>query len=164
MASPSLPTTGYSGLQIALHWLVAVLILGAWLFSDGMHRLLDQKMAGTYAGLPLHVLLGLLVLVFALIRLFVRASSQVPGPVPGSSEAEAKARTWGHRALYVLMIAVPLGGIAVWFGGIETAEDLHPLAGNLLLILAAGHAALACWHQWGRKDGTLMRMVRPRDG
>ena len=32
---------------------------------------------------------------------------------------------------------------------------------NLLVILAAGHAVVALWHQFVLKDGTLRRMLRP---
>lgn len=162
MSTSSTSGTGYSGLQVALHWIVAVLIVAAWFYGEGMGRLLHQKMEGTYSGgTPVHVILGLAALAFVVIRLIVRATSTVPGPTPETSETMASARHWGHIALYVLMVAVPLGGFAAWGLGIESVADIHPLAANLLLILAGIHAALAIYHQWGKKDGTLKRMTRP---
>ena len=72
-----------------------------------------------------------------------------------------QAAVWGHRLLYVLMLAVPALGAAAWYGGIEDAGEVHELAGNALMIVALGHAAVALWHQYVRRDGTLTRMLRP---
>ena len=85
----------------------------------------------------------------------------VPGAVPGTTPAMARARHWGHLLLYVMMLGVPLGGIATWGLGLPTG-DAHELAGNALLLLAAGHAILALWHQ-AKGEDVLNRMVQPRD-
>ena len=152
----------YSTLQIALHWIVALLVGAAWLYADGMGRLLNQKLEGTYSGgTPVHVLLGLAVLAFVVLRLVVRMSSGTPGAPEGTSDTHAAARHWGHVVLYVLLFAVPLGGVAAWFFGVRQVGEIHGLAANGLLILAGVHAAIAIWHQWGRHDGTLMRMLKP---
>ena len=77
------------------------------------------------------------------------------------------------------MIAVPLSGwyvasrmgVEVGFPGLHlpalTAPvpgkpgligELHENGGNLILILAGLHMAMALWHQFVRRDGTLRRM------
>jgi cytochrome b561 len=65
--------------------------------------------------------------------------------------------------LYVLMIGAPIGGMAIWFGGIESLGDGHGAAATFLVILASGHAIMALWHHFVRKDGLLGRMTRPGD-
>ncbi|MFD1341637.1 cytochrome b [Litorisediminicola beolgyonensis] len=151
----------YSALQIGLHWLTALLVIAAWLTSDGMHRVLEQKLEGSYQGTPLHVALGLSVLTVVGIRLVVRLREGAPGPQEDLPVAHAQARHWGHVALYALMIGVPLGGFAAWFAGLDVARLVHGFAGNTLLALAGGHAVIALYHHYVRKDGTLLRMMRP---
>ncbi|CAM4407393.1 cytochrome b [Palleronia rufa] len=152
----------YSASQIALHWAIVLAVAATWLASDGMGKLVDQKMQGTLTTTwPLHVILGLTVLTLAAIRLVVRLSRGAPGAKPGTPEPLAKARHWGHVLLYVLLIGTPLGGIAVWFLGIDAVAPWHPIAGNALVILAGLHAALGLYHHYVRKDGTLRRMMTP---
>lgn len=69
------------------------------------------------------------------------------------------ASDWGHRLIYLLMIAVPLGGVATFFLGLDLG-DIHALAANVLMVVALGHAALALYHQYVVKDGLLRRMMK----
>jgi cytochrome b561 len=156
-------STGYSRLQIGLHWLIAILIIAAWFTHEGMGQALDARIAAGATGIAgntPHVWLGGAVFALVLIRIVVRLLQGVPGPVAGTSPAMAQAALWGHRLLYLLMIAVPALGAAAWYGGAPTGE-VHELAGQALMIVALGHALVAIWHQVARKDGTLTRMVRP---
>ena len=72
------------------------------------------------------------------------------------------AALWGHRLLYALVIIVPILGAATWFGGIRGLSGLHEWAAKGLMLAALGHAGMAIWHQFAKKDGTLMRMIRPQ--
>ncbi len=151
----------YSPLQIALHWLVAVLVLAAWFTSDGMGRALDHRLEqGPDGTWPLHVWLGLAVLAVVVLRLFVRRRLGAPPPAQ-HSDLLTRAARWGHGLLYALVVLIPLVGILVWFVGIEALGDIHGLAGNALLWLAGAHAAMALFHQYVLKDGTLVRMLKP---
>lgn len=155
-------TAAYSRLQIALHWLIALLIAAAWFTHDGMGRALHQRIESGASGIEgntLHVWLGGAVFTLVLIRLIVRATQGAPAPI--GTPAMQQAAVWGHRLLYVLMLAVPALGATAWYGGIEDAGEVHELAGNALMIVALAHAAVALWHQYVRRDGTLMRMLRP---
>lgn len=145
--------TGYSPLQIMLHWLVAVLILGAWLTQDGA----ETQSAGT----PLHVWLGGAAFVLILIRVFVRLIKSGSESEPGTSNVMELAAVWGHRVIYLLMVLTPALGALAWYGGIEAAGDAHELAANALLIVALAHAATALWHHYVMKDNVLRRMMRP---
>ena len=69
------------------------------------------------------------------------------------------AADWGHRLIYLLMIAVPLGGISTFFLGLDVGE-LHGLAANVLMVVVLGHALMALYHQYVVKDGLLRRMMQ----
>jgi cytochrome b561 len=70
-----------------------------------------------------HVALGLAILALVVLRLLVRLSRGARGAgAPGS--LQVRAADWGHRLIYLLMIAVPLGGISVFFLGLDVG-DMH---------------------------------------
>ncbi|MEZ5796076.1 MAG: cytochrome b/b6 domain-containing protein [Paracoccaceae bacterium] len=153
--------TGYSGAQIGLHWLIALGVLANYLFSEGMGKALHQKMEGaeiTVAIAPLHVWLGVAVLVLVALRLVLRLLQGAPAQEPG---AQGRLAAGMHGLLYLLMLAMPLGGALTWFGGIEALGDGHALAANLLMLLAGLHAVMGLYHHYVLKDGTLKRMMRP---
>jgi cytochrome b561 len=155
---------GYGAMQIALHWLVAILVTFNYFYSDGMGRALAAKAKGVATPpIPIeplvHVWVGLAVLALVVIRLMLRRLFSVP-PMPGTGWLYAAA-TWGHRGLYLLLVAVPALGLAAWFGGLRALGDVHQVAANVLMIAAAAHAFMALWHQFVIKDGLLLRMLRP---
>jgi cytochrome b561 len=152
-------TTGYSGIQIALHWLVAILILVAWLSGEGAEEAMEAFEEGGVTGFVPHVAFGLSILTLVVVRILVRLSRGAPAApgVPGS--LSVLAADWGHRLLYLLMIAVPLGGASVFFLGLEVGE-IHGLAANVLMLVVLGHALMALYHQYVLKDGLLRRMMK----
>lgn len=155
--------TGYSGLQIALHWLIAVLIVIAYFTGDDMDDALRARIQSGATGIEgntLHVWIGGTIFTLVLIRIVVRLASGAPGPVAGTSPALAAAAVWGHRLLYVLMVAAPALGATTWYLGIRDLGEVHELAANALMLVALGHAVAALWHQYVLKDGTLTRMTR----
>lgn len=152
---------GYSRLQIILHWLIAALIIATWITHEAMGDAVKAAANGTLQSTPPHVPLGIAVFVLVLIRVIVRMRQGSPAPAPQPDATMEAAALWGHRALYLLMIVVPMLGMARWGGGIEVAGEVHEVAANTLMLLALGHAAVAIWHQYVRKDGTLTRMLRP---
>jgi cytochrome b561 len=153
--------TKYSTLQIGLHWLIALLILAAWLLSDGMGQALRARVESGATGIQgntIHVWLGGATFLLVLIRIVVRLIQGAPDPVPGSSELIEKAGVWGHRLLYALMVLTPALGAATWYGGIGFTAELHDISSSALMLVALGHAAMAIYHQFILKDGTLTRM------
>lgn len=152
-------TTGYSGLQIALHWLVAVLILVAWLSGEGAEEALEAVEEGGTVGFVPHVAFGLAILTLVVVRILVRLSRGAPAAPGEPGSLAVKAADWGHRLLYLLMIAVPLGGASVFFLGLEVGE-IHGLAANVLMLVVLGHALMALYHQYVLKDGLLRRMMK----
>jgi cytochrome b561 len=152
-------TNGYSGLQIALHWLIAILILVAWLSAEGAEEAIEAIEKGGTAGFVPHVAFGLAILAAVVVRLVIRLSRGAPAALGAPGSLAVKAADWGHRLLYLLMIAVPLGGISIWFLGMDNGE-IHGFFANVLLIVALGHALMALYHQYVLKDGLLRRMMK----
>ena len=152
--------TGYSRVQIGLHWIIAILIPLAWLSSGGAEEAWDamEKGAAAPAFVP-HVGFGLAILALVVLRLVVRLRRGAPAApgVPGS--LQVRAADWGHRLIYLLMIAVPLGGISIWFGGMDNGS-IHGFFANVLMVVVLGHALMAIYHQFVVKDGLIRRMMK----
>ncbi len=152
-------TTGYSGLQIGLHWLIAILILTAWFTGEGAEEAMEVVEEGGVAGFVPHVAVGLAILALVAVRVLVRLGRGAPAApgMPGS--LSVMAADWGHRLIYLLMVAVPLGGISTFFLGLDVGE-IHGLAANILMLVVLGHALMALYHQYVLKDGLLRRMMK----
>jgi cytochrome b561 len=152
---------GYSGLQIALHWVIAILVPLAWLSSGGAEEAWDAMEDGVAApGFVPHVAFGMAILALVIVRLIVRLRRGVPEAPGTPGSLQVKAAEWGHRLIYLLMIAVPLGGMSIWFGGMDNG-DIHGLFANLLMIVVLGHAVMALYHHYVVKDGLIRRMMKP---
>lgn len=156
---------GYSALQIALHWSIAVLIGVNYFVSEGMGDAFDGTLEGKAAtGLTptVHVWVGVAVLVLVAVRIAVRlmrGAPVAPGTAPTILDLAAKGV---HGLLYLLMIAVPVLGAVTWFGGIEATADLHVLAMNAMMVLILAHAGAALFHHYVLRDGLILRMIRAR--
>ncbi|POF29684.1 cytochrome b [Roseibium marinum] len=157
----------YSPVHILIHWAIAALILFQLVFGESMKDL-ERALRGD--GTPdavtafmgnAHIWVGIAVLVLTVLRLVVRARFGVPAPVPASRLQELAARAV-HGLLYLLMIVVPLTGLAAWFGGIREAGEIHELGKPLFIILIALHVAGALYHHFALKDRSLMRMISSR--
>lgn len=154
-------TTGYSGAQIALHWLIAGGVLFNYIVSSGMGRALHQRLEAAEVTVPiagLHVWAGAAVMVLVVVRIGLRLVRGGPAAEPGGLGKVAAAV---HGLLYLLMLAVPVSGALAWFGGVEAAADPHGMLASLLVALAGAHALAALVHHYVMKDGVLRRMLRP---
>lgn len=153
-------TPAYSRSRIRLHWLTAVLVVAQFVFHEPIAEAWDLIEDGlTPAFNPLvmaHVAGGLAVLGLVVWRLALRAREGAP-PAQGNALVQQAAH-WGHIALYAVLLALGVSGGAAWFGGIEAAAELHEAFKPVLLLLVAGHALAALWHQFVLRDGTLSRM------
>jgi cytochrome b561 len=159
--------------MIGLHWATVAVILVAYFLSEGGR--------GVRLHPPLlHFAFGLSVLVLVAARLVARALGGAPTLQMRGRPLLRIAAKLGHLTLYLLLIAVPLSGwyaasklgVVAWFFGlilppltVATGSSaglvgkLHQVGGNLILILGGMHAAMALWHQFVWRDGTLQRMV-----
>lgn len=98
----------YSTVSVALHWLVALLIIAALetgLGDDGYENQSTTKVQ-YYS---YHKWIGVTVLALVALRLLNRLLSSLPD-YAHMSVLQQKAASYTHLLLYVLMFAVPLSG------------------------------------------------------
>lgn len=170
----------YSSTAIALHWLIAVLIIAT--FTLGL--VMTEIPGFTPAKLRYyswHKWAGVTILALAAIRLLWRLFRRAPAysnAIPGWKRTAAHAL---HGVLYVLMFAVPLSGYfyslaagvpVIYFGLlplpslIEADVALKPILGalhywlNMLLAALVGlHVFAAIKHLLIDRDGIMGRML-----
>jgi len=155
---------GYSRLQIGLHWLIALLLVVSFISHDAVNEAMEAFEKGATeptTGAMVHVATGIAVLVLTVLRLGLRFTRGVPAAVEGGSRVIEIVSALTHWALLVLLIAIPVSGAMLWFGGVEQAGDLHEFLFTLGWLLVALHTAAALFHQYVLKDGLLLRMRRP---
>lgn len=171
-------TNGYTTTAKAFHWLMALLITGLLALGLYMHDLpLSPQKLQLYAW---HKWAGVTAFLLVWLRLAWRITHRPPALPDSIAPAMQRLAHFGHAALYVLMIAIPVSGWlmssakgfqTVWFG-IWPIPDLigkDRELGNLLqtvhkglniafMLMLAGHVAAAFWHHLVLKDDTLRRM------
>jgi cytochrome b561 len=154
---------GYTRLQIALHWIAALLIVQQYLFKDAISAAWEATTKGLESAFnPLvlaHVAGGALVMLFALWRLSIKARRGAPAMVGDSAMQRALAKLV-HVGLYALMILMPVSGSVAWFGGVEVAAQGHNILKIALLAFVALHVVGALYHQFVLKDRLINRMRR----
>ncbi|MGQ0509827.1 MAG: cytochrome b [Betaproteobacteria bacterium] len=171
------PLPSYDWFSRALHWIAAVLIVLAWALME-MEDLFPKGSEGRRMMKLLHYDIGLLALLLFVPRLPWRWLHPV---------AELDVTRWMKRiatltkvALYLLMVLVPLSGLAVLqakgeavallglslpdlFSGLapyrKAVKEVHETLSNVLLVLVFAHAAAALWHHYVLRDVTLRRML-----
>ena len=157
--------TGYSRLQIGLHWLVALLIAAQFLLNEEMGAAFRALMRGeTAAFSPLvaaHVWGGVLIGALVLWRLALRATRGAPPPPETEHAALRLAAAATHWTLYALLAIIVASGAAAWFGGVRDAGEVHEVMTTLLLVVTGLHVAAALFHQFVLKTDVLTRMRRP---
>jgi cytochrome b561 len=159
--------TGYSVVQRALHWLMALLIFFNLIFSDGMehwNRLMSRGETITpddVSSANIHAYVGISILLLCLIRLTVRLIKGAPDAPPEEPPLLRLASKIAHWAFYALFIVMPVTGIAKYYFGNDTLGELHggPLK-ILLWVLIVAHVLGVLVHQFYWKTNVLARMTR----
>lgn len=156
---------GFSRLQIALHWVVFLLIVAQFVFhepiSDAWEALSKGQEVDPSPLVGLHVFGGILILALVVLRLYVRLTRGAPA-LPAEEPAPLKfVAHITHWALYALMLLLPLSGIGAWFAGAEQAAEVHETFKGLLLILVLLHVLGALFQQFVLKTNIMERMKRP---
>lgn len=156
---------GYSTLQIALHWLVALVVVHQFVLHKGIETAWDAVKTGQVAPFSvltaLHVAGGILVLAFVLARIAMRlkrGAPELPAEEPAILRLAAHATHW---TLYLVLIGLAASGMAAWFGGVKQAASAHGFFKNLLMLLVALHVAGALFQHFWLKSDVLRRMMRP---
>lgn len=165
----------YDARTIALHWTSAALVLALWTLGQCIDFF--PKGAPRVGARSTHIALGFCLAIVIIVRIAWRARHGARLPPAGSGIA-ARLATWAHYLLYALVTTVAALGITCAFlrgdsiFGLfsmpalvgrdselrESAVDLHGTVANVLLALAALHAAAAVYHHRILRDGVLRRM------
>jgi len=160
------PASGYTSLQILLHWVVAALVLVQLIFGDSIGHAIRSAKRGTTASAfdqffaDVHYWAGIAILALAAMRLWVRAAAGAP---PSSEEGwMAAAAKLGHAVFYILLILMPILGLLAYYVG-DPYGDLHELGKPILILLITLHVCASLYHQFWLKDGMLQRILVPRD-
>lgn len=169
----------YTATAKALHWLIAIMILGMLGLGFYMHDLpLSPEKLKLYSW---HKWAGVTIFLLVIVRLAWRVTHQPP-PLPSSIP---RLQQWLahaiHVVLYVLMFGIPLSGWlmssakgfqTVWFGVLplpnliaknQALGDLlltvHLGLNLILIILLLGHVGAALKHHFIDHDEVLKGML-----
>jgi cytochrome b561 len=167
----------YTPPAIALHWLLALMIVGMLGFGVYMTGLPMSPARLKYYNY--HKWAGITILVLSAARLLWRLTHRPPADLPAPAWQQRAAHA-AHRALYVLFFAVPLAGWAyssaagfpvVWFAVLplpdfvpvdkplsEVLKVLHKALALTLALVVLLHVAAALKHHFVDRDGLLQRM------
>ncbi|PWB58668.1 MAG: cytochrome b [Nitrosomonadales bacterium] len=169
----------YTRTAIALHWLIALLVVAA--FPLGVY-MADLALSPLKLRLiSYHKWLGVTVFLLFLARLAWRVG-HVPPPLPGSMPLWQRQAAHGlHFLLYLLLFAIPLSGWlmssakgfqTVYLGVLplpglivkdkalgDQLRQVHEALNLTLLVLLLAHAGAALKHHFIEHDGILARML-----
>jgi cytochrome b561 len=181
-AAPLAPHERYGLVAIALHWVLAVAIVGA--FGVGLY-MADLPMSPTRLKLfNWHKWAGVTILALSALRLLWRLTHQPPALPSRLADAmppwQRVAYHGTHHLMYLFFFLVPLTGWAyssaagfpiVWFGVLplpdfvspdkalaQLIKPWHEIAAFALAGLVVLHIAAAIKHQFIDRDGLLDRM------
>jgi cytochrome b561 len=172
----------YNATAQILHWVTALLVVGAYIASVGGSETRVYAPATDFSR-GLHELLGMSVLALTLVRVCWRASFPPPKSAEMPARMEVAARL-GHLAIYALLILLPITAIlGAWLEGhpvtvlavgnidpwLPQSHQLglvlaysHRWLGNGLIWLAGLHAVAALFHHFWRRDTVLLSMLPGR--
>lgn len=156
--------SGYSGTQIALHWIVALLVAGQYIFKGSIATAWDAIRQGTeYAFDPLilaHVASGALILAFVLWRLALRLRRGVPLPPENVPSPLKMLSHVAHWAFYAVLALMSVSGALAWFADLTDAAQIHNIVKVVLLTLIALDLLAIPFHRIILKNNVMVRMIR----
>lgn len=169
--------TRYHPLLVALHWLIALMIIGMLIGGFFVVSKMPNSDPGKVQLMMGHMIGGVSILTLILIRLGVRLSTARPAPAETGNSLLDKLGRFNHYAFYVVVIVIAVSGIATAkisglsetvfnHTGAALPEEfdiyptfrVHAIMNLLLAALVILHIAAALWHQFIRGDGLLRRM------
>ena len=126
--STGLRAVRYRSIVVWIHWITAAVVVTQVVVGFLFHRVYEQGTPERMEAFAWHRTLGALILILALVRLAVRLMNPPP-PYPSDfPKWERFAAVWSHRLFYILLIALPLTGLAAVSGRAEDGT-VHLLFG-----------------------------------
>lgn len=155
---------GYSRIQITLHWTMAILIVTQFVLHDAIVDTFEAIGRGETPVVSVvawvHIGCGILILALGLWRLTLRLKRGAPA-LPEKEHVVFKGLAHlTHWLLYLLMILMPISGLATWYGGSAIANLVHTTMKVPLLILVLLHFAAALFQQFYLRTGLIGRMLK----
>ena len=169
----------YRKIVMWIHWITAILVVMQVYIGFTFHDLPrgSEERAFVFGW---HKTWGALILILALVRLAVRLINPPP-PFPSDYPAwKRAAAVWSHRSFYVLLIALPLTGLAAVSGRAEDGwvplqlglqlpaipgipkengfGDVHEVLVFVTLALVALHVLAALYNQFVDRGPVAGRM------
>lgn len=171
--------TAYAPLLRRIHWIMAILFIAAMLLGAYCGTL-PPGTSPRRELLDIHKSLGITLLLLALLRLAVRATTHLP-PEPASFGPWVRlASRLNHVALYAILLVMPVtgymfssaGGYSLKYFGLfswprpfagnreiaHLGEISHDALAYLVYLAVFLHIAATLWHALVKKDETLQRM------
>lgn len=99
----------YGSVAKWLHWIIALLFLGAYISVYYRHWFTDEKTPENWIALQFHLSIGVTIAAAVFLRIIWRITNSVPDFEPGT-KLEHLAAHAGHSALYIIMIIMPVTG------------------------------------------------------
>ena len=169
----------YTGVAIALHWLIAAAILGTFLLGQYMTNLqLSPAKLKLYS---YHKWIGVTIFLLVLVRIAWRLAHRPPLPPVSMPAWQHSAASIAHFFLYALTLAIPVSGWlmssasgfqVVYLGVVpipdllaksrdaaEQLKHLHEALNWLMVLVVAMHVAAALKHHLMDRDDVLRRML-----
>ena len=174
---PDAPTRRYHPALVALHWLLALLLvlalgMGTFVLKEMPNDAIDK--IGALRG---HMLIGIAIGALMLVRLIVRLRTSHPPAQSAGHAALDRLRNLAHTGLYVLVFAMAAsGGATAMLAGLpeivfgNTMAPLpesfyaypprfvHGWIAKALFLVIGFHLIGALFHQFRLKDRLLSRL------
>lgn len=144
--------TAFDGVAKSLHWIMAVLIILALVFGTILE---DMPLKERLFNLMFHSGVGIIILGFAVYRIYWRRNNPPPALPETMSPGLAKASVWNTRLLYGLMVFMPIAGILQ--AATYTEGSIYPFGlFNLTALLPSSEGAMRVFHIAHGLGGKLM--------
>jgi cytochrome b561 len=167
----------YTWPAVALHWIMALLVLG--MLALGLYMAPLPKGPERSSLIALHKSIGLTLAVLLVVRFAWRKTHPPPAYPSSMPEWQKRLAHANAVALYAMLALQPLSGYlsssfsgykTSWFGvplpfwGWESPtlnaifNSIHVASSRVLMILIGLHLAAVAYHAFVRRDGVVRRM------
>lgn len=147
------------GAQI-MHWLSALLIIILWPLGMVMTRM--EEGSGQKQLYKVHIAIGLLVLLIALLRIVWRVVNQSPNAPTGLSSVQVRTYKIAHIFQYIILLSLTLSGLGMIlvagfglfvgdfpFEALEgiPPQSIHRISSRIFIVLLVMHLGGVIRHQ-----------------
>jgi len=172
------PGTDYTRTAVALHWLIAILVIAQFSWGWWMQEIPKQPVGPRVDAFNLHKSVGMTILALMVVRILWRIGHRPP-PLPPMPSWQARAACVTHIVLYAVLVIHPLSGylgsefsgypvkyfgmtLPSWAGKNVALKDflsgMHLATSWVIATAVALHVAGALKHAFVDRDGLLARM------